>query len=160
MINSWDIRTLWDFIGTLCGGRSFSCTSRMFKIPFWSWYSPVSLQHLSVENIRPDYASAIEMFHLDSPTSVQLYQVDILIFFIFFLLHMAISTVISYKYNYIKYYFLLSNIGSPSWSEPRWCGRASGYASVCFETGHRRSCVLWWYSSLWEWALFGSCHQH
>ncbi|XP_036419585.1 xanthine dehydrogenase/oxidase isoform X2 [Colossoma macropomum] len=30
--------------------------------------------HLSVEDVKPNYASAIELFHVDSPTSVQLYQ--------------------------------------------------------------------------------------
>ncbi|KAB5562555.1 hypothetical protein PHYPO_G00019190 [Pangasianodon hypophthalmus] len=32
-------------------------------------------EYLSVEDVRPDYASAIEICHLDSPNSVQLYQV-------------------------------------------------------------------------------------
>ncbi|KAF4083783.1 hypothetical protein AMELA_G00121330 [Ameiurus melas] len=32
-------------------------------------------EYLSVEDVRPDYASAIENCHVDSPTSVQLYQV-------------------------------------------------------------------------------------
>ncbi|TSO67446.1 Xanthine dehydrogenase/oxidase [Bagarius yarrelli] len=32
-------------------------------------------EHLSVEAVRPDYASAIEIHQLDTPTSVQLYQV-------------------------------------------------------------------------------------
>ncbi|XP_062863680.1 xanthine dehydrogenase/oxidase isoform X2 [Trichomycterus rosablanca] len=31
-------------------------------------------EYLSVEAVRPDYTSAIELFHLDSPSSVQLYQ--------------------------------------------------------------------------------------
>ncbi|XP_072545990.1 xanthine dehydrogenase/oxidase [Salminus brasiliensis] len=31
-------------------------------------------EHLSDEDVRSDYASAIELFHLDSPTSVQIYQ--------------------------------------------------------------------------------------
>ncbi|XP_060788891.1 xanthine dehydrogenase/oxidase [Neoarius graeffei] len=46
---------------------------------FFKFY--LTIQHklaqvyLSVEDIRPDYTSAIEIHHLDSPSSVQLYQV-------------------------------------------------------------------------------------
>ncbi|KAI4895470.1 hypothetical protein NFI96_023969, partial [Prochilodus magdalenae] len=58
------------------GMVTYRCTltiSLFFKF-YLTVQHKLAQTHLSVEDVRPDYASALELFHLDSPTSVQLYQ--------------------------------------------------------------------------------------